>query len=223
MATGMKIGIIGAGHLGASLARLAAARGCKVMISNSGTAESLQPLAASIPCAAASAKEAARCDVVFLGIPFKNIFSMDPSLFTGRILVDANNYYPDRDGKIARLDNRQATTSELVQEHFPSATVVKAFNAILARDLDIRQIALAPKRALPMAGDDGASKMAVADLHEKFGFDVVDAGTLQDSWRFERAKPAYCIPLGRLEMESALAQAQKHVELPHGSWRKPGH
>jgi hypothetical protein len=99
--------------------------------------------------------------------------------------------------------------------------VVKAFNAILAKDLETDGSApLTPKRrALPFAGDDEQARRVVSGLLDQFGFDPVDAGVLADSWRFERAKPVYCIPLDRAGLLEGLAAAQRDVELPHGSWR----
>ena len=100
---------------------------------------------------------------------------------------------------------------------------MKAFNAILARDLplDARPpIASGHRRALPLAGADPRDKALAAQLHEQFGFDVVDAGPLADSWRFERAKPAYCLPLDDPALRAALAAAERNVELTEGSWRR---
>ncbi len=219
----MKIGIVGAGNIGQALARLASARGHAVMLSNSRGAETLAATAASIGCAAGDSREAIGFgEVVAIAIPFAKVFSVDPAPLAGKVLIDTNNYYPDRDGRIAVLDERKTTTSQMVAAHFAGARVVKAFNAILAADLanpgNVPLTAGSGRRALPIAGNDVASKRVVADLHDQFGFDTVDTGGLQESWRFERAKPAYCIPLGRARLIDALARAQREVELPHGSW-----
>ena len=77
------------------------------------------------------------------------------------------------------------------------------------------------RRALPIAGDDGAAKTRVAELHDQLGYDTVDAGPLREGWRFERAKPAYCLPLGTAALRAALASASREGELPDGSWRTP--
>jgi predicted dinucleotide-binding enzyme len=219
----MRIGIIGAGNIGRALARLAVASGHEVMLSNSRGPETLAEVVGSIGCEAGTAMEAATFgDVTVLTIPFKNVFDLDPALLAGQMVIDTNNYYPDRDGRIAALDEFRTTTSSMVAGHFPRAKVVKAFNAILARDLDdpAAPLGFSGRRALPIAGDDGASKQVVARLHEQFGFDTVDAGTLAESWRFERAKPAYCIPLDKAGLHDALSRAERAVELPHGSWRR---
>lgn len=137
-------------------------------------------------------------------------------------MLDANNYYPDRDGHIAVLDTFQTTTSRLLAEHLQGATVVKVFNAILAADLltDARPHGSSERRALPVAADDADAKALVVGLLDELGFDAVDAGGLDESWRFERAKPAYCAPLDKSGLEIALAAAEREVELPLGSWRR---
>ena len=119
------------------------------------------------------------------------------------------------------LDQRSTTTSELVASHLPGTRLVKAFNAILARDLpdDARVPVAAGRRALPVAGNDPAPIRMVIELHDAFGFDALDTGPLADSWRFERAKPAYCVPLDRGGLQRALDEAVRDKEQPDGSWR----
>ena len=104
----------------------------------------------------------------------------------------------------------------------PSAKVVKAFNAILATDLekDGKPAGATGRRALPIAGDDAAAKKLVAEFQDRIGFDVVDTGGLAESWRFERAKPGYCVPLDRAGMEQAVAAAVRDAEVADGAWRK---
>ncbi|AJA10447.1 coenzyme F420-dependent NADP oxidoreductase [Sphingopyxis fribergensis] len=218
----MKIGIIGAGNIGQALARLGIAHGHAVTLSNSRDPDTLASLAEDIGCTPVAIDEAARSsDIIILTIPFAAVFTLDTSLLDGRIVVDTNNYYPERDGNIAALDDRATTTSEMVAAHFGGASIVKAFNAILAADL---REPISPvsghRRALPVAGNDAAAKAVVASLQSEFGFDVVDTGELADSWRFERAKPAYCIPLDQERLVVALDKAERDVELPHGSWRR---
>jgi predicted dinucleotide-binding enzyme len=138
-------------------------------------------------------------------------------------VLDTSNYYPARDGAINSLDNLEATTSGLVQERLgPRARVVKFFNAIMDVDIpaDARSHGTAGRRALPLAGDDAEAKRMAADLIDQFGYDPVDAGSLADSWRFERAMPAYCLPFDVAGLTAALASAQRGLELPDGSWRK---
>ena len=218
----LKVGVIGAGFIGRALATLAVQAGHAVMISNSRDPRTLGSTAVAIGCQVGSAQQAAAFgDVVVIAIPFHAITSIPAPPLAGKVVVDANNYYPQRDGPVEALDRHHTTTSEMLAEHLPGARVVKAFNAILQADLlkDGRPNGAPARRALPIAGDDADAKTVVAGLLDEFGYDAVDAGRLTDSWRFERAKPAYCIPLDADGLKQALAAAERTVELPHGSWR----
>ena len=218
----MKIGIIGAGFIGRALATLAVRSGHEVMISNSRAPATLGSTAVAIGCKVGTAQDASIFgDVVFVAIPLMAYKAISAQALADKIVVDANNYYPQRDGVIEALDSNATTTSELLAQHLGSAKVVKAFNAILQGDLekDSRPPGSIDRRALPIAGDDADAKQIVTKLIDAFGFDVVDAGPLSEGWRFQRAKPAYCIPLNRALLNNALAAAEKNVELPHGSWR----
>jgi 8-hydroxy-5-deazaflavin:NADPH oxidoreductase len=218
----LRIGIIGAGNIGQALARLAVANGHIATLSNSRGPETLRAIVTEIGCRAAAATDVpSSSDVVVLTVPLTAAFELSPQFLDGRIVIDTNNYYPDRDGRIDVLDRRETTTSQMIANHFRGATIVKAFNAILAKDL-LDPVALphGARRALPIAGDDASAKSTVAALQADFGYDTIDAGPLADSWRFERAKPAYCIPLDKPGLISALAAAERDKELPEGSWRR---
>lgn len=218
----MKIGILGAGFLGRAMATLAKQSGHEVMISNSRDPLTLISTAAALGCATGTVKEAAQFgDVVVVAVPFRNIDTLPVAALDGKIVIDTCNHYPERDGRIEALDDHSTTTSQMLAAALPGARVVKAFNAILARDLETDGTAAGtPKRrALPFAGDDEAAKHVVSALLDQFGFDPADAGALADSWRFERAKPVYCIALDRAGMAEGLAAARRDVEVPHGSWR----
>lgn len=218
----MRIGIIGAGNIGQAIARLAVANGHIATLSNSRGPDTLRDVVAEIGCEAASVPEVpAHSDIVVLTVPLTAAFKLQPSLLEGRIVIDTNNYYPDRDGRIEGLDRRQTTTSQMIANHFPGATIVKAFNAIMAKDL-LSPVRLpnGSKRALPIAGDDPSAKATVEALQADFGYETVDAGSLADSWRFERAKPAYCIPLDHAGLTAALAATERDEDLPEGSWRR---
>jgi hypothetical protein len=219
----MKIGILGAGFIGRAMATLAKEHGHEVMISNSRDPRTLTSTAAAIGCALGTAEQAAKFgDVVVVAVPFGNIDALPAAALDGKIVIDTCNYYPERDGPIDALDARATTTSQMLAAALPGARVVKAFNAILAVDLetDGAPQGTPKRRALPFAGDDEHAKRVVGELLDQFGFDPVDAGTLADSWRFERAKPVYCIPLDRAGIVEGLATARRDVELPHGSWRR---
>ncbi len=214
----MRIGIIGAGFIGRAVAKLATTRGFEVMISNSRGPKSLMSTAASIGCRVGTAKDASEFgDVVLVAVPFSNILELSPQPLAGKIVMDANNYYPQRDGAIDALDKYATTTSEMLANHLQGAHVVKAFNAILERDI-IKDADAADRRALPIAGDDAHAKKVVTDLLNALGYDAVDAGRLSEGWRFERARPAYCVPFDREGLIHALAAADTSV--PEGSWRK---
>lgn len=218
----MRIGIIGAGNIGQALARLAVANGHTATLSNSRDPETLGDIVAEIGCQAKAAADVpSSSDIVVLTVPFTAAFKLAPHFFDDRVIIDTNNYYPDRDGNIAALDQRETTTSQMIANHFTGATIVKAFNAILAKDLlDPVTLPNGAKRALPIAGEDSAAKATLTALQADFGYDTVDAGSLADSWRFERAKPAYCIPLDKNGLISALAAAERDKELAEGSWRR---
>src|SRR5215471_5703313 len=174
------IGLIGAGHIGSQLARLAVANGYDVVLSNSRGPETLEPLVHELgPRArAATASEAATAgDIVVVTIPLKAIGTVPVTPLKGKVVIDTNNYYPQRDGHIAELDNESTTTAELLQRHLPTSKVVKAFNHIYAADLttDGRPAGSKNRRALVIAGDDRSAKQTVAQLIDEFGYDTVDA------------------------------------------------
>ncbi|WP_426111039.1 NADPH-dependent F420 reductase [Pseudomonas sp. DSP3-2-2] len=219
----MRIGIIGAGFIGRAVAQLVIAAGHEAMLSNSRGPQTLSSVVGDIPGSQAGTIEdtANFGEVVLVAIPFEQYRSIPADRLKDKIVLDANNYYPDRDGHIATLDRFETTTSRLFAEHLHHSRVVKVFNAILADDLlqHSRPKATPDRRALPVAADDPAAKALVITLLDDIGFDAVDAGSLDESWRFERAKPAYCIALNKEGLKVALAAAQRQVELPHGSWR----
>src|SRR5256885_5679126 len=177
------IGIIGAGHIGSQIARLAVANGYNVVISNSRGPETLSALIADLGQRArgATAVDAAKAgDIVVVSVPLKNYRKVPIEPLAGKIVIDTNNYYPQRDGHIPELDNESTTSAELLQRHLPSSKVVKAFNHIQAAALtaDAQPAGTTNRRALVIAGDDPSAKAAVARLIDQFGFDVVDAGRL---------------------------------------------
>lgn len=219
----MKIGMIGAGFVNRGIARLALYRGHDVMISNSRGPQTLGSAATALRSRKGTVKEAAAFgDILVLAIPYSAIRDLDPALFEGKIVLDATNYYPERDGRVAELDAHQATTTGLVARHLKGARVVKFFNAILQEDIEphARPAGTNGRRALPVAGDDAEAKRVAMALMDELGFDPVDAGGLDESWRFERAMPAYCRELDAAGLRRALAAAERGVEGAHGSWRR---
>jgi predicted dinucleotide-binding enzyme len=190
------IGFIGSGNIGGTVARLAAAAGYRVVLSNSRGPQTLQDLAAEIgPRASAGTVEQAaeQGDIVVVAVPLRAYRDVPAPPLAGKVVIDANNYYPQRDGQIAELDGRSATSSELLQRHLPGARVVKAFNNIFFRHLlALARPAGAPDRsALLIAGDDAGARQAVAEFLDAIGYDTVESGTLAQSWRQEPGSAAY--------------------------------
>jgi predicted dinucleotide-binding enzyme len=212
------IGFIGAGKIGSQLARLAVKSGHRVVLSNSRGPETLAALVSELgPLArAATSYEAARAaEIAVVTIPLKNIGSIPVEPLAGKIVIDTNNYYPQRDGHIPELDAESTTTAELLQKHLPTSKVVKAFNHIYAADLTTHgQAARTPnRRALVIAGNDADAKRSVAQLIDQFGFDVVDAGPLAEGWRIQRDTPGYGPRRNAEELRKDLAAAKRYRDM----------
>ncbi|MGZ6793810.1 MAG: NADPH-dependent F420 reductase [Mycobacteriales bacterium] len=193
------LGLIGSGNIGSTVAHLAVDAGYDVVVSNSRGPETLGALVAELgPRArAGTAEEAAAAgDLVVVTVPLKAVGDLPAEALRGKVVLDTCNYYPERDGQVAALDEDRTTTSELVQQALPGSTVVKVFNNIFFQALrSLARPAGDPDRsALLVAGDDAAAKQRVAALLDDLGYDTADAGTLADSWRFERDRPAYGVP-----------------------------
>lgn len=206
------LGIIGSGHIGGDIARLATGAGIEVVLSNSRGPESLEGLVRELGPRAASATPqdaARRGDIVVATIPLGRYRDLPADALTGKTVIDTMNYYPERDGHIAALDDGSTTTSEMTAAHLPQSKVVKAFNSIYAAEIGstARPQGDAERRTLPIAGDDAQAKKVVTGLIEVFGFDVLDAGPLHEGFRFQNGTPAYCVRAGRAELEKLLAQA----------------
>jgi hypothetical protein len=210
----MKIGIIGAGHIGGTLARRLSALGHDVFIANSRGPETLAALAEDAGAKAVTLHEAARGkDVVIVSIPEKAVRDLPRNLFTEAdrtVVVDTGNYYPQRDGRIAAIEDG-TTESQWVSQQL-GRPVVKAFNTMYAKHLMERGKGVdQPGRlALPVAGDDAGAKRVVLQLIDELGFDGIDAGTLAESWRQQPGTPVYGKDLSRDDAEQALATASRN-------------
>jgi predicted dinucleotide-binding enzyme len=212
------IGLIGAGHIGSQLARLSVASGYDVVISNSRGPETLAALVKELGdrARAATALDAAQAgDIVVVTIPLKHYRLVPVAPLAGKIVIDTNNYYPQRDGHIAELDNESTTTSELLQAHLPTSKVVKAFNHIYAAELTTHGLPAGTpnRRALVIAGDDTAAKLTVTRLLDQFGFDTVDAGALKEGWRIQRDTPGYGPRRNAEELRRDLAAAKRYAQM----------
>jgi 8-hydroxy-5-deazaflavin:NADPH oxidoreductase len=189
-------GFIGSGNIGSTVARLAVAAGHEVVLSNSRGPATLADLVAELgPRArAATPTEAAQAaDVVVVTIPLKAYDQVPVAPLDGKIVLDTMNYYPERDGRIAKLDDESTTTSELLQDHLPGSRVVKVFNNIHFRHLAslARPSGAADRSALAIAGDDAGAKATVTALLDEIGYDTLDLGPLAEGWRTERDTAAY--------------------------------
>jgi predicted dinucleotide-binding enzyme len=206
----MDIGIIGSGNIGGTLARHLTALGHQVSIANSRGPASLAALAAETGATAATAEQAALAqDVVIIAVPEAAVTQLPRDILaaTSAVVVDAGNYYPVRDGRIAEIDEG-LTESEWVAQVL-GAPVVKVFNNIYYVSLDTRGVpAGKPGRiCLPIAGDEPRAKELVLGLIDTLGFNGIDAGTLADSWRQQPGTPAYTADLDTDGLKAALAQA----------------
>lgn len=195
------VGFIGSGNIGATVARLAVDAGYDVVLSNSRGPETLADLVADLgPRArAATAAQAAEAgELVVVSVPFKAHRDLPVEQLAGKVVLDTNNYYPQRDGHFAELDDRSTTSAELEQRHLGTARLVKVFNNIYFRHLAAlaRPAGAGDRTALPISSDDAeAAKVATAFLDD-IGYDTVHAGPLSESWRIEDGSPAYGKPYG---------------------------
>ena len=210
------IGIIGAGHIGGQIARKAVELGYDVVISNSRGPDTLADLVKELgPRARAGTVEdaASAGDIVVVTIPLKNYRQVPVAPLAGKVVIDTNNYYWERDGHIPSLDAGEATTSGLLQEHLPQSKVAKAFNHIMFSQIttDGTPAGTPNRRALATASDFPEAAELVARLYDEFGFDTVNMGPLAESWRTERDRPAYVIRQNAAELTENLAKASRTI------------
>ncbi|MEV4815394.1 NADPH-dependent F420 reductase [Micromonospora tulbaghiae] len=190
----MEIGIIGSGHIGGTLTRRLRSLGHDVAVANSRGPESLADLGAETGARAVSVEDAVQgAELVVIAIPLKAVPQLPAALFDGKLVVDANNYYPQRDGDIPELLDRSLSSSRWTADHLKGARVVKVFNNIQAAHLmdEGKPAGTSGRIALPVAADDADAKRTVMGLVDELGFDPVDAGTLDESWRQQPDTPVY--------------------------------
>lgn len=211
----MNIGIIGAGNIGGMLTRRLTQLGHKVFVANSHGPESLKDLAWETGATPVTAKEAAHSgEIVIVTIPMKSVPKLPRDLFQGVpegvVVVDTCNYYPQRrDGRIDAIENG-LTESQFVSQQI-GRPVVKAFNNMQASHQEklARPKGASDRKALPVAGDDPRSKQIVMQLVEELGFDAVDDGALDNSWRQQPGTPVYTADLNAEGTRRALQQARR--------------
>ena len=200
----MRIGIIGSGNIGGTLTRRLSALGHDVSVANTRGPDSLRELAQETGATPATPEDTvAGAELVVLAIPLKAVPDV-PSL-DGKLVVDANNYYPARDGQIAEIDEGMSSSRWIATQH-PGATVVKAFNTMQSSHLlEYGRPQGDPERiAIPLAADDAAAKATVSGLIDALGFDPVDAGDLDGSRRQEPGTPVYGADLDAERTRAAL-------------------
>jgi len=209
------IGFIGSGHIGSQLARLAVAHGYDVVLSNSRGPATLSTLVDELgPHARAATPDeaAAAADLAVVTVPFRALPAVPVEPLAGKVVIDTENYYPQRDGHITELDEQRSTVSELVQRHLPTSKVVKAFNHIIYAELtsDARPAGTPRRRGLVAISDDDEARARVAALIDEFGFDPVEVSPLSEGWRIERETPGYVARRTADELRADLAAAERH-------------
>ncbi len=207
----MKIGIIGAGNIGGNAAILFAEAGHEIAIANSRGPETLTEEVEEIGenAKAVTVEEAADFgEIIFVSIPFGKYKELPADNFEGKIVIDSNNYYPDRDGEFAEIESNKVTSSELLAEHLKGAKIVKAFNTIWFEHLKTQgnnDLPVEERRVIFLCGDDAEAKKKVSALIEEIGFGVYDTGSLSEGGKTQAVGSGiYNRDLTVAEVESVL-------------------
>jgi 8-hydroxy-5-deazaflavin:NADPH oxidoreductase len=235
-------GFIGSGNIGTTVARLAVAAGHDVVVSNSRGPETLADLVEDLgPHArAATPAEAGEAgDVVVVTIPLRSYPQVPTEELRGKIVIDTMNYYPQRDGNIAELDDESTTSSELLQAHLSDSTVVKGFNNLFFQHLAAlpRVTGADDRSALAIAGDDRDAKEAVRELLDQIGYDTADLGPLSQGWRTQPDTAAYGVmyavdpqawdqgarPVSAAEVAERAAASRRRHDPPAGAMSDEQH
>jgi predicted dinucleotide-binding enzyme len=224
------LGLIGSGHIGGTLARLAVDAGLDVVLSNSRGPQTLSDLVDELgprARAATPAQAAAAGDWVVVTIPVGAVGTVPREPLAGKTVIDTGNYFAPRDGTVPELEAKELTDSELLQRHLPEAHVVKAFSNINHQHLAAlpRPLDAADRTSLPIAGNDPDAKKQATELISLLGYDSVDMGPLTESWRSQVGTPVFCAPYAvtkndqyrnqpaapasAAEIEAALASARR--------------
>jgi 8-hydroxy-5-deazaflavin:NADPH oxidoreductase len=208
------IGIIGGGNVGTNLARAALAHGYAVVLSNATGPDSLADVVAGLgrdASAAWPAEAAAAGDFAIVAIPLTAVPSVPVAPLAGKVVISTINYFPGRFGHVAEIDDGTTTAPGVLQAHLPTSHVVRAFSMINAAEMsaDGHPAGDPRRRALALAGDDPAARQLVAKLYDEFGFDAVDIGDLNESWRVEFGQPAFVTRQNVAELKANVANAQR--------------
>ena len=208
------IAIIGSGHVGSNLAKAAIVHGYDVVLSNSQGPDSLAGLVSELgprASAATPAEASAAGDFAIVAIPLTTIDQVPVEPLAGKVVIATINYFPERLGHVPEIDGGITTAPGLLQAHLPASKVVRAFSMIDAADMsgDGHPQGDPKRRALALAGDDPAAKQLVAGLYDEFGFDAVDIGGLDESWRIEAGQPAFVVRQNLEELKANVARAAR--------------
>lgn len=220
----MKIAMIGAGNIASTLARGWLRAGHDVLLSNRRGPGSLEALAQSLGARAGTPEEAVDfAEHLVVSVPLRAFPELARLSVAGKLVIDTCNYYPGRDGADPRFEDGGMTTSAALQQVLHDARIVKAFNSIMVADLLAGggPVAGAEPHALPIASDDPRDAEEVAPLVRQLGLDPVYVGALAESWRFERARPVYCRPLGAAALRTGLERTGREDFVAENSWKRP--
>jgi 8-hydroxy-5-deazaflavin:NADPH oxidoreductase len=204
-----RIAVLGAGHVGPVIARVALDAGYHVAIAASGDPEKIA-LITQVLAPGAEPRWAAEAvddsDLVVLAIPVHKFAAFDSALVAGKVVLDAMNYWPPVDGVQDLFEDRRYGSSELVQRRLDRSTVVKTLNHIGYHELDEerRPLGSPQRRALGVAGDDPGAVEIVADMIERIGYDTVRLDSLRAGRLLEPGGPVFGVSLRRFEFELAL-------------------
>jgi 8-hydroxy-5-deazaflavin:NADPH oxidoreductase len=207
------IGIIGSGHVGSNLAQAAIAHGYDVVLSNSQGPDSLAGLVSKLgpkAGAATPAGAAAAADFAIAAIPITTVDQVPVEPLAGKVVIATINYFPQL-GRVAAIEDGTTTAPGVLQAHLPTSKVVRAFSMVDAADMsgDGHPAGDPRRRALALAGDDGAAKQLVAALYDEFGFDALDIGGLHESWRLDPGQPAFVTRQNLAELTANVAKATR--------------
>jgi predicted dinucleotide-binding enzyme len=208
------IGILGSGHVGNNLAKAAIAHGYDVVLSNTQGPDSLSGLVKELgphASAATPAGAAGAGDFAIVAIPLTTIGQVPVGPLAGKVVICTINYFPEPYGHVPEIDNGTTTAPGLLQAHLPESRVVRAFSMINAAEMsgDGHPPGDPRRRALALAGDDPAAKRLVAGLYDEFGFDAVDIGGLDESWRVDAGQPAFVTRQNIAELTANVANAKR--------------
>ncbi len=208
------IGILGAGKLGTTLARLALVADYRVLLAASGSAQRIALIAEVLApgAEAVTAREAIDgADIVVLAVPLGKLGNVPLDALRGKIVIDAMNYWQPIDGTLEAFENATVPSSELVRDAIPGATVVKTINHMGYHELEgfTHDAGHPQRKALAVASDDPDAVRLVSEIVEDFGFDPVDAGTLADTWVLQPGGELFGVVVTRDEMERVLAAARQ--------------